>query len=91
MASKKSNCHGRKGSDDREDRAIPPSHRNLFLIFGIDNVVRLIRFEDRVMNDGMGFESIIKVPHGSVHDIPMEQPLESGAVGHRHQKSNDAQ
>jgi hypothetical protein len=55
---------------------VPPGHGDGVLVFFINEVIRVIGFEDSVMNQSVALERITELSERHVHEKPMQQPLE---------------
>ena len=56
-------------ADHDEHRAVPPSHRDGFLVLLMDEVISVVRLEDFVMDHGVSLERVAEFPHRTMHDI----------------------
>ena len=66
----------RNRADQDEHRAVPPCHRDGFLVLLVDQVIGLVRLESAVVDDGVGVESVAEFPDRPVHHVFMKGPFE---------------
>ncbi len=80
--------HKRNHPHRDQRRPIPPGHRNRIFILLINEMIRLIRLENVMMNQRMPLEGISKKLHRLVHDIPVKRPFKKRCKNRGDQKTH---